>query len=45
MNQKPKRRPIVTVLLWAGVAFFVLLFTCLAFATKDAFMAGFRSAS
>jgi hypothetical protein len=45
MSEKSKRHPVVTVLLWAGVAFFVLLFSCLAYASKDAFMAGFRSAS
>lgn len=45
MSEKPKRHPAVTALLWAGVSFFVVLFGCLAYATKDAFMAGFRSAS
>lgn len=41
MSEKPKRHPAVTALLWAGVAFFVLLFGCLAYVSRDAMKAGF----
>jgi hypothetical protein len=44
MNQTKKRHPVVTGLLWAGVIGFLLLFGCLGWYAKDAFMAGFRSA-
>jgi hypothetical protein len=44
MNQTKKRHPVVTGLLWAGVVMLLLFFTCLAYVSKDAFMAGFRSA-
>jgi hypothetical protein len=43
MNQTKKRHPVVTGLLWAGVIGFLLLFGCLGWYVKDAFMAGLRS--
>jgi hypothetical protein len=43
MNQTKKRPPVVTALLLAGVIGFLMLFGCLAWYVKDAFIAGFKS--